>query len=200
MGNKLITWVDNQGRFRITTPMDDSPKGLVRTWEKIVAAKAPPPKDASGNVLLNDNGDELPESSLYNIPLSHPHFIIDNDDLQAVLTFCCVHYFRWGVLKDGPHGNSDARDSAWEMDTDGTPKVNMAKARGIHMDKIRIVRNAELAKKDIEFMKALEADDGSHKAIAVEKQTLRDIPQTFDLTTDTPEELKQKWPENLPKE
>ena len=79
-------------------------------------------------------------------------------------------------------------------------KVNMAKARGIQMDNIRIVRNKELAKKDIEFMKALEADDGSHTAIAAEKQTLRDIPQTFDLTTDTPEELKEKWPEGLPKE
>ena len=79
-------------------------------------------------------------------------------------------------------------------------KVNMSKARDIQMDKIREVRNKELAKKDIEFMKALEADDGSAAAIATEKQTLRDIPQTFDLTADTPEELKQKWPEGLPKE
>jgi len=78
--------------------------------------------------------------------------------------------------------------------------INMPKARGIQMDKIREVRNKELAKKDIEFMKALEADDGSSAAIAVEKQTLRDIPQTFDLTTDTADELKQKWPEGLPKE
>jgi len=78
--------------------------------------------------------------------------------------------------------------------------VNMSKARGIQMDKIRQVRNKELAKKDVEFMKALEADDGSAKTIADEKQALRDIPQTFDLTTDTPEQLKEKWPEGLPKE
>ena len=78
--------------------------------------------------------------------------------------------------------------------------VNMSKARGIQMDKIREVRNKELTKKDVDFMKALEADDGSHKAIAAEKQVLRDIPQTFDLTTDTADELKQKWPEGLPKE
>jgi len=76
----------------------------------------------------------------------------------------------------------------------------MPKARGIQMDKIREVRNKELVQKDIEFMKALEADDGSHTAIATEKQVLRDIPQTFDLTTDTPEQLKAKWPEGLPKE
>ena len=78
--------------------------------------------------------------------------------------------------------------------------VNMSKARGIQMDKIREVRNNELTKKDIEFMKALEADDGSHRAIAVEKQVLRDIPQTFDLTTDTPEQLKELWPEGLSKD
>jgi hypothetical protein len=77
--------------------------------------------------------------------------------------------------------------------------VNMAKARGIHMDKIRVVRNAELAAKDITFMRAVEAGDTSTQAtIATEKQTLRDIPQTFDLTTDTPEELKAKWPVQLP--
>jgi len=79
-------------------------------------------------------------------------------------------------------------------------KINMEKARGIQMDKIRGVRNKELAKKDIEYMKALEVDDGSHTAVAAEKQALRDIPQTFDLTTDTPEELKAKWPEGLSKD
>ena len=81
-------------------------------------------------------------------------------------------------------------------------KVNMSKARGIRMDQIREARNNELAKKDIEYMNALEADDGSAAAIAAEKQKLRDIPQTFDLTTenDTVEELKEKWPEGLPKE
>jgi len=78
--------------------------------------------------------------------------------------------------------------------------VNMEKAKVIQMDKIREMRNKELAKKDIEYMKALEADDGSHTAVAAEKQALRDIPQTFDLTTDTSEELKQKWPDGLPKE
>ena len=88
---------------------------------------------------------------------------------------------------------------AWEQEGN-QPIVSMPKARGIQMDKIRKVRNKELAKKDVEYMKALEADDGSSTAIAVEKQTLRDIPQTFDLTADTPEELKEKWPEGLPKE
>ena len=79
--------------------------------------------------------------------------------------------------------------------------VNMTKARAIHMDAIREARNAELVAKDITFMRAVEAGDASAQStIATEKQTLRDIPATFDITTgvDTPEELKAKWPSELP--
>jgi len=77
--------------------------------------------------------------------------------------------------------------------------VNMDKARVIHMDKIRVVRNAELAATDITFMRAVEAGDkAAQSTIARQKQVLRDIPQTFDLTTRTPGQLKQKWPEVLP--
>ena len=79
--------------------------------------------------------------------------------------------------------------------------INMSKARGIHMDKIRVVRDAELSKKDVPFMRAVEAGDTDAQAtIGTEKQTLRDIPATFDITTgvDTPEKLKAKWPDELP--
>jgi len=84
---------------------------------------------------------------------------------------------------------------------DGTQCVcDMPHARGIHMDRIRTVRNAELVKKDLASLRAIEAGDTSAQStIAAEKQTLRDIPQTFDLTTpnDTPEELKAMWPAEL---
>lgn len=79
--------------------------------------------------------------------------------------------------------------------------VNMTKARAIHLEQIRRVRNAELAKEDITFMRAVEAGDTDTQAtIATKKQTLRDIPATFDITTgvDTPEKLKAKWPAELP--
>ena len=79
--------------------------------------------------------------------------------------------------------------------------INMTKARVIHMDAIRVVRNTELVAKDIVFMRAVEAGDASAQStIATEKQTLRDIPATFDITTgvDTPEKLKAKWPAELP--
>jgi hypothetical protein len=79
--------------------------------------------------------------------------------------------------------------------------VNMTKARVIHMDKIRVVRNAELVKKDVPFMRAVEAGDTDAQAtIGTAKQVLRDIPATFDITTgvDTPEKLKARWPTELP--
>ena len=77
----------------------------------------------------------------------------------------------------------------------------MTKARAIHMDKIRRVRNAELVKEDVNMLKAIEAGDAlAQSAVATKKQVLRDIPATFDITTGvtTPELLKARWPAELP--
>ena len=79
--------------------------------------------------------------------------------------------------------------------------VNMSKARAIHLEEIRKVRNAELVKEDVTFMRAVEAGDTDTQAtIATKNQVLRDLPATFDITTDvgTPEKLKAKWPSELP--
>ena len=79
--------------------------------------------------------------------------------------------------------------------------VNMTKARAIHLEEIRKVRNAALVKEDVTFMRAVEAEATDAQAtIKTKKQTLRDIPATFDITTDvdTPEKLKAKWPDTLP--
>jgi len=88
--------------------------------------------------------------------------------------------------------------NAWECH-DESIDINMPKARGIHMDRIRVVRNAELVKLDLASLRAIEAGDTDAQAtIATEKQVLRDIPATFDLTTDTPAQLSAKWPAELP--
>jgi hypothetical protein len=79
--------------------------------------------------------------------------------------------------------------------------VNMTKARAIHLTEIRRVRNEELVKEDINMLKAIEAGDASTQStVAAKKQTLRDIPATFDITTGvtTPELLKARWPSELP--
>lgn len=183
MTKKIITWVDLQGRYRVTSPTYNDgarPAGetenecLERVWAAIVAKGG------------------------YGIPIDHPHFYVEDVDHRTKLAECCGSQFRYAGKPD-VSGARSAVDGAWEMDTDGTPKVNMAKARVVHMDAIRVVRNAELAAKDIPFMRAVEAGDTDAQAtIATEKQVLRDIPQTFDLTARTPQQLKGKWPLELP--
>lgn len=68
--------------------------------------------------------------------------------------------------------------------------VDMPKAREIHMARIRHTRNVKLKELDIETMKG--------RDVQSEKQVLRDLPQTFDLSVaQTPEQLKELWPEVL---
>ena len=79
--------------------------------------------------------------------------------------------------------------------------IDMTKARAIHLAEIRRVRNEELVKEDVTFMRAVESEDTDAQAtIKTKKQVLRDLPATFDITTDvdTPEKLKAKWPTELP--
>ena len=102
-------------------------------------------------------------------------------------------------VADTPKGIGDFK--AARVMTSDNYEVDMAKARAIHMDRIRSSRNKELAAKDITFMRAVEAEDTDAQAtIKTKKQTLRDLPATFNITTgvDTPEKLKAKWPTELP--
>ena len=184
---KIITWVDRQGRYRVTSPAYDDltrPPGetedecLERVWKRLV------------------------EVGGYGILIDHPHYYVEDADQRTKITECCGNDFRYAGKPDA-NGHRDGTGGAWEMDSDGTPKVNMAKARGVQMDKIRVMRDKELAKKDIDMLRAIESGDSSAQStVATDKQTLRDIPANFDLTTgvDTPEKLKAKWPDGLPKE
>lgn len=77
--------------------------------------------------------------------------------------------------------------------------IDMPKARDIWKDKIREERKPKLEKLDVEFMRAVEADDTAKKSeIATKKQALRDA--TSDPAIEaaaTPEALKQVWPAAL---
>ncbi len=90
--------------------------------------------------------------------------------------------------------------NAWERGG-ATVRVSMPKARAIHMGRIRAARAPELTRLDVESLRAIEAgDQAGMTAIASQKQRLRDLPQTFDLTAaKTPEELKASWPADLPR-
>jgi hypothetical protein len=103
------------------------------------------------------------------------------------------------IPKDHPCDCECEFFDAWEWASDSV-RVNMSKARDIVMGKIRRARNAALVATDVTFVRAVEAGDSVAQAkIAQEKQVLRDIPQTFDLTATTPAQLKTRWPTQLPK-
>ena len=71
--------------------------------------------------------------------------------------------------------------------------IDMAKAKEIHKNKIRIARAPKLAELDIEFQKALETSSDT-SLIASKKQALRDAPAAAGITTaTTTTELKQQW-------
>lgn len=83
----------------------------------------------------------------------------------------------------------------------GRVEVDMPKARLMHMGEIRAVRDKELAKLDGPQLAALATGNTIEQArIAAQRQILRDIPQTFDLSSFlTPETLKAAWPVTLPR-
>jgi hypothetical protein len=70
---------------------------------------------------------------------------------------------------------------AW---TDTTPEltidIDMAKARDIHLGRIRIKRNAELSKLDIQAIKAQDIGNAETlMQVRARKQELRDLPATL---------------------
>ncbi len=106
----------------------------------------------------------------------------------------------WVIAEEDLPGGAVSRENdyffgAWEC-VDGVVHVDMPKARLIHLDAIRQVRDAKLAALDMPYMRAIEAGDtAAQSAIAAAKQALRDIPHTIDLEQyTTPEALRAAWP------
>jgi multidrug efflux pump subunit AcrB len=72
------------------------------------------------------------------------------------------------------------RDAWADTTPELTIDVDMAKARDIHLESIRIKRNAELSKLDIQATKAQDIGDADALTqIRVRKQELRDLPVTL---------------------
>lgn len=87
--------------------------------------------------------------------------------------------------------------NAWEAGVNDSIVVNMTKARLIHMNRIRFFRDKKLIQTDADMLKAIELGLDT-TTLKTERQRLRDIPQTFDLTRAiTPEELDALWPVGL---
>ena len=83
--------------------------------------------------------------------------------------------------------------------------IDLDKAKEIHKNHIRNVRNPLLQAKDVEYMRAQEAGDTEKTAAVVaEKQALRDATKLVDnaeitgtSVEDVTAELKQVWDEEL---
>jgi hypothetical protein len=84
---------------------------------------------------------------------------------------------------------------AWAADL----TVDMPKARLIHMNRIRVERDKELKRLDMEWSRKTAQGDTVGAANAeADRQRMRDLPQTFDLASaTTPEALKARWPAGL---
>jgi hypothetical protein len=104
----------------------------------------------------------------------------------------------WRAAPDSLPTDRTFRD-AWVHDGASGCKVDMEKARAIHMGRIRATRDERLKALDVETVKAVgRGDQAAAAAVEGRKQTLRDLPRTIDLTAAmTPEELKAIWPAEL---
>ncbi|SCA55406.1 hypothetical protein MTBPR1_100047 [Candidatus Terasakiella magnetica] len=87
---------------------------------------------------------------------------------------------------------------AWQLNG-AVIEVDMEKARTIWRDKIRQARMPELDRLDAQYMKALEAGDGTlQQSIATQKQALRDATADPAIeSATTPQELEAIQPAGL---
>ena len=104
-----------------------------------------------------------------------------NDVLQKWKNFNVGKYVSHREMPDDVIPTDRTFRDAW---ADTTPElaidVDMAKARNIHLSRIREQRNVELAKLDVEAIKAQDIGDAETLAqIRARKQELRDLPATL---------------------
>lgn len=88
--------------------------------------------------------------------------------------------------------------NAWQLEGKKV-SVDMQKARAVHMDKLRKLRDAKLKQLDTDYLIADEGGDPAKKAaIKALKQKLRDMPENFDLSlAQDPDQLKSLMPDYL---
>ena len=168
---------------RISTPDDDETRRLI--WMK----------DEDSLFPMKVDLRDLLEGSVANVTLHYRDMegiIAAWSDKEEVVSWRPI------TLADIPEDR--AFRNAW---CDVTPEpvvdIDMAKARGIHRNRLRALRTPKLAALDIDYQRADEDKDATRKrAIAARKRALRDV--TADPAIEaarTPGELKAVVPAAL---
>lgn len=89
---------------------------------------------------------------------------------------------------------------AWELNVDsGAIEIDLEKAKGVRLKKIREVRDRELKTLDLALMRADEDEDTSLRLeIIAKKKMLRDLPENINFSSvKTLDELRSTWPKEL---
>ena len=159
---------------------------------------------ASFIMLLRDKTRAIPEGKTAQSILANA----DAAEIEAARDLGLHWVMDNLVPAQNPGVTARIEDVAFPADRDFRPgwvrgadkiDVDMRKAHTIHMDRIRAVRDQLLAESDIAMLKAIEAGDAAEESkIKAERQKLRDIPQSFDLSgAKSPDELRALWPAEL---
>lgn len=151
----------------------------------------------SDRIIIADMPDET-VATIVPIPGDTPEGLIESGNLPR-----CGREARNLKIVDKSilNGMDKYFRNAWKVEGDGVA-VDMAKARDIHMSRVRKSRDKALSGLDLDYLKADEDGDSVRKAeVAAKKKALRDLPTTFDLSGfSVPAELKAAWPSELPEE
>ena len=83
--------------------------------------------------------------------------------------------------------------NAWTCDSKMNPKIDIKLARDIWRDRIRTARKPVLEKLDVDYMRALEANEDTTNIVKY-KQELRDLPQDSEIeNASSIEDLQKVW-------
>jgi hypothetical protein len=128
------------------------------------------------NEIIESDDDAKKRLGVNDLDVIMPHRIVERAKLPD-------RYFR----------------NAWtDHNPSETVDVNMEKARPIHMDKLRIMRQKKFEQLGFKDKPSPEVEKLLPKELQDQLQALRDIPQVFDLSvSETPEQLKAMIPDQL---
>lgn len=180
---KKIIYTNAEGRLCVVTPSEGARLALAVDDDR---SETPRPVDTflrrwpvnGVNVEWAETADEFcARIAMKDVPADAAHVqIVDESAIPSDRTF----------------------RNAWKAGT-GCVEHDMDRAREIHRNRLRAERAPKLAALDVEYQRADEAGDaGAKRAIAAQKQALRDAPADPCIAeATTPEELKAAIPESL---